>query len=264
MTRNATARNIGKTDKSAILDEVERLADILLTSSDGPDLDVTTKLEVFDLVEELTRTSPEEPSPIVRWYNDEARRDDSDNGNDGPVQSKPATVLGRIIAELSRIRFATDERRHNATGDRKTSEVVSWRAKGHSLKRQVENARQVYGIKCDSGNSRKPLGTKRSTHSGEARIKLISALTDHHKYADGSCLNQTPVANNELARRADVSKSTASEFFKSEFDGHMKYRGICSDVKRLIVALRLLNNEFSPLHLYGAEPPGERNREDGE
>jgi len=187
MTRNATARNIGKTDKSAILDEVERLADILLTSSDGPDLDVTTKLEVFDLVEELTRTSPEEPSPIVRWYNDEARRDDSDNGNDGPVQSKPATVLGRIIAELSRIRFTTDERRHNATGDRKTSEVVSWRAKGHSLKRQVENARQVYGIKCDSAkpsNSKKHEKKRRGRPpADEETIRREAEIADAWKRA---------------------------------------------------------------------------------
>jgi hypothetical protein len=43
---------------------------------------------------------------------------------------------------------------------------------------------------------------------GEAEAKLIAALTKHHQYADGSCLNLEPVGNNELARIAEVSEST--------------------------------------------------------
>ena len=109
-----------------------------------------------------------------------------------------------------------------------------------------------------------PTKAKRSTEKGEGQAKLIAALTKHHKYADGSCLNLEPVGNNELARLAEVSESTASAFFNKQFGGHTKYRAICSDATRLIAALKLLNQEFSPHHLFGAKPPGEDEREDEE
>ncbi len=96
---------------------------------------------------------------------------------------------------------------------------------------------------------------KRSTEQGESRAKLIAALTKHHQYADGSCLNLEPIGNNELARLAEVDKATASGFFKKQFGGHSKYRKICADPPRLIAALKLLNGEFAPHHLYGAKPP---------
>ncbi len=102
-----------------------------------------------------------------------------------------------------------------------------------------------------------PTKAKRSTEKGEGQAKLIAALTKHHKYADGSCLNLAPVGNNELARLAEVSESTASAFFNRQFGGHTKYRAICSDATRLVAALKLLNQEFSPHHLFGAKPPGE-------
>lgn len=103
---------------------------------------------------------------------------------------------------------------------------------------------------------------KRSTEKGEARLKLISALTKHHQYADGGCLNLEPVGNNPLARLAGVADSSASDFFKKEFGGHRKYRAICGDSVRLVVALKLLNREFSPRHLYGSRPPVEDERDD--
>jgi|GEM_PF-1604648 hypothetical protein len=96
---------------------------------------------------------------------------------------------------------------------------------------------------------------KRSTKRGDGREKLISALTKHHKYADGSCLNQEPIGNNELAKLANVSKSTASEFFRKAFGGTEKYRAACSKLDLLIPALKLLNNEFSPHLLFGDNPP---------
>jgi len=108
-----------------------------------------------------------------------------------------------------------------------------------------------------------PTKRKRSTERGEGRAKLVAALTKHHKYADGGCLNMEPVGNNELARLAGVSESTASTFFEQQFGGHSKYRTICADVTRLVAALKLLNQEFAPHHLlYGAKPPGENERED--
>ncbi|MEO2030480.1 MAG: hypothetical protein ABGZ35_00195 [Planctomycetaceae bacterium] len=111
-------------------------------------------------------------------------------------------------------------------------------------------------------DSRAAKKSKRSTEKGEASAKLIAALTLHHKYADGSCLNLEPIGNNELARAADVSASTASVFFHEKFAGHMKYRFACRDTTLLVSALKLLNQEFSPHHLYGAKPPGEDDRDD--
>jgi hypothetical protein len=97
---------------------------------------------------------------------------------------------------------------------------------------------------------------KRSTERGEGQAKLAAALTKHHKYADSSCLNLEPIGNNQLARLAEVSDSTASAFFRKEFEGHKKYRAVCGDTTRLVAALKLLNQEYSPHHLYGGSPPG--------
>ena len=105
---------------------------------------------------------------------------------------------------------------------------------------------------------------KKSTAKGEGRLKLIAALTKHHKYADGGCPNLEPIGNNALARLAEVEGSTASAFFSKEFKGHTKYRAVCGNATQLVAALKLLNQEFSPHHLYGAKPPGEDEREDEE
>jgi len=101
---------------------------------------------------------------------------------------------------------------------------------------------------------------KRSTERGEGRAKLIAALTKHHQYADGGCLNLEPIGNNELAKAAGVSPSTASAFFNNKFKGHTKYKALCRDSGRLAAALKLLNNEFSPDDLYGRRPAGEDDR----
>ncbi len=103
---------------------------------------------------------------------------------------------------------------------------------------------------------------KRSTERGEARIKLISALTKHHEYADGGCLKLEPIGNNELARLAGVDQATASAFFQQQFKGHGKYKAVCGDVATLIAALKILNGEFSPHLLYGAKPPDEDDRDE--
>jgi hypothetical protein len=93
---------------------------------------------------------------------------------------------------------------------------------------------------------------KRSTENGEALTKLIAALTKHHQYADGGCLNLAPVGNNKLARAAGVARSTASAFFNDKFQGHRKYKVYCRDAGKLTAALKLLNDEFTPHHLLGA------------
>ncbi len=102
---------------------------------------------------------------------------------------------------------------------------------------------------------------KQSTGKGEGRTKLIAALTKHHQYANGGCLNLEPIGNNELARMADVSISTASEFFTKEFKGYTKYRASCGNASGLVAAIKLLNQEFSPHYLFGTKPPSENEEE---
>jgi hypothetical protein len=104
---------------------------------------------------------------------------------------------------------------------------------------------------------------KRSTAPGEARAKLIAALTLHHGYASNGCLNPTPIGVRALAEKADVSKDSAFCFFKKEFDGHLKYRAACADTSLLLAALKMLNGEYAPHCLYGRTPSGEgRNDEE--
>jgi hypothetical protein len=113
-----------------------------------------------------------------------------------------------------------------------------------------------------TGNVPPPPKAKRSTERGEGRAKLISALTNHHKYDNGGCLNLAPVGNNQLARLAGVVKRTASAFFEREFKGHANYRALCNDAHRLVAALKALNGEFRPHHFCDARTPDESEKED--
>ena len=112
------------------------------------------------------------------------------------------------------------------------------------------------------GGTSTPTKRKRSTQRGEARVKLIAALTKHHDYANGGCLNLEPIGSNELARMAGVSSGSASAFFAKEFGGYVQYRKLCADRAGLVRALKKLNQEFSPHHLFGVKPPGEDERDD--
>jgi hypothetical protein len=105
---------------------------------------------------------------------------------------------------------------------------------------------------------------KRSTERGEGRAKLIAALTKHHQYAEGGCLNLEPIGNNALARLAEVANRTASKFFAEEFQGHAKYKVLCGDAGSLAAALKLLNGEYAPYLLYGSNPPEKSERDDGD
>jgi len=95
---------------------------------------------------------------------------------------------------------------------------------------------------------------KRSTVPGEARTKLISALTKHHKYSTGSCLNWDSVGNNELARLAEVEKSTASAFFLEQFGGYSKYKIFCKNKAKILGSLAQLNGELTPGILFTRLP----------
>jgi hypothetical protein len=136
----------------------------------------------------------------------------------------------------------------------------SWRpadAELNALRERLNEDEGEEGTDNVKGSKR----PQRSTERGEGRAKLIAALTKHHQYADGGCLNPEPIGNNELANAADVAPSTASAFFNNEFQGHMKYRAVCRDAGKLADSLKALNGEFSPYELYGRRPPGEDNRD---
>lgn len=107
----------------------------------------------------------------------------------------------------------------------------------------------------------KTTAPKASAASGDGRAKLVAALTAHHKYDGGCCQVLAPIGNNQLARLAGVSTSTASEFFQERFQGHGKYKALCRDAGRLGMALKLLNGEYSPHDLYGRRPPGDDDRD---
>jgi hypothetical protein len=117
-------------------------------------------------------------------------------------------------------------------------------------------------LDSEETGDRKATRPKRSTQKGEGQAKLIAALTKHHQYADGGCLNAEPVGNNELAILADVAPSTASAFFNDKFQGYTKYRAICRDAGVLAASIKMLNGEFSPHDLYGRRPTGEDDRGD--
>jgi hypothetical protein len=92
-----------------------------------------------------------------------------------------------------------------------------------------------------------PVRKKKSTQSGEATAKLIAALTTHHQYENGSCLNPNPIGANLLSRLAGVSEGSASSFFTKKFGGHGQYKLCCRrDIATLAASLKLLNGEVAP------------------
>lgn len=92
---------------------------------------------------------------------------------------------------------------------------------------------------------------------------LVAALTEHHDYSGGSCMNTDPITVAELAERTGVSKATVSDFMKKKFGSHALYKAYCSD-RRLVDSLKLMNNEFTPRAVFGRTPPNEGERESNE
>jgi hypothetical protein len=103
--------------------------------------------------------------------------------------------------------------------------------------------------KADTGSSR----VKRSMRSA-ATTKIIAALIQHHRYDHDLCLNDEPIQNNKLAQTANVSKSTASLFFKTQFKSYAQYVILCRDKTRLIASLKMLNCDFAPHQLLKSDP----------
>jgi hypothetical protein len=128
---------------------------------------------------------------------------------------------------------------------------------------QEENENAKVGGDADTLKKKR----KKSTESGEARERLIAALTKHHKYDDGGCLNMEPIGNNELARQAEVDRHTASDFFKAHFEGHAAYKAACVNRERqwkIREQLKVLNGDFTVFRSLNGEPSGEDNRSDDE
>lgn len=108
------------------------------------------------------------------------------------------------------------------------------------------------------GAEAKAVRTKRSTESGEARAKIVAALTAHHKYGNGSCGNFGPIGVNELARLAEVSSGSVSQFFQKHFaepdakagEGLTRYKAACRERAKLCDALELLNGDKPPWALW--------------
>ncbi len=97
----------------------------------------------------------------------------------------------------------------------------------------------------------KPPKPKASRPPADSKTILVSALTKHHRYADGSCLNQEPIGCNALAKSVGLSGGLASRFFKRYFKSHRDYERICASSESLIAALKLLNDEYTPGVLLG-------------
>lgn len=79
----------------------------------------------------------------------------------------------------------------------------------------------------------------------DAEQKMVAVLSKHHRYDSGDPLNFEPIVSNELARKAEVSSSTASDFFADHFKGYKNYVTHCKQ-ETLLTSLKLLNNDFQP------------------
>jgi hypothetical protein len=124
----------------------------------------------------------------------------------------------------------------------------------------LDKERIQKGTGTNQKSANRPTGLIRGRKKGTREetgntTKLIAALVKHHRYADGSCLNEDWVGVRELTRLAGVkSTSTTSEFFDKWFNkgkkgGHRQYKIICRDTMALIVSLKSLNQEFAPWNL---------------
>jgi hypothetical protein len=134
---------------------------------------------------------------------------------------------GRISQRLPVPGRGVLERMRRVSGDASPANmaIANWEAGGQAFAAafaellKAKQAAEEPAPAPMAGNARP--SQKRSTERGEAEAKLIAALTKHHQYADGSCLNLDPIGNNQLAKAASVSPSTASALFDGKFQGQV-------------------------------------------
>jgi hypothetical protein len=112
-------------------------------------------------------------------------------------------------------------------------------------------------------NEQRPARMRCSTSGGDARIKIIAALTKHHQFESGgsgnpSCGNLMPIGVRELGRNYEVGRDAVSQFFKTECGSHEEYQATCLRAPASIACwLKLLRHEYSPHPLFSRTPPGE-------
>jgi hypothetical protein len=173
------------------------------------------------------------------------------------------TCLGLLVTDL-------DTRKRlmillNRTGKVTSQLYRNLSTRWNALIPPQDNQRPSEGDISASPDSKQQPGivrTKKSTAKGDARLKIIAALIQYHRYEGGICTNLEPIGVHALARKAKVGKSSVSRFFQNNFRGHNKYKMHCRDTTSLGMALKLLNQEFAPYVLFGRSPPGEAERSD--
>jgi hypothetical protein len=260
----------GLLDRAArILKLVGELADAIQGNEHSPGDETQRRIAtawkaLFPAIVEAGESLPSDPSPIADWIREVGR---VSKWFDGAVrQHGLAEVLFRFncdgfirVADEGQSLFREMAAKHDPFAFVESPSASNPLGIGTTPATPkppnqfaaVESPKQVEPPEAAS-DTPTPTKPKRSTERGEGRAKLIAALTKHHQYADGGCLNLNPIGNNELAKAAGVSASTASAFFNDKFQGHTKYKALCRDAGKLTAALKLLNDEFAPYHLLGA------------
>jgi len=142
--------------------------------------------------------------------------------------------------------------------------LVQWRDLMLPLRNgERETANSESGAKKKRGSAKGSQATKAKL-PGDADVKLVAALTEHHNYGGEGSLNQDPIGSNKLAEKVTVANSTSSAFFKKRFRGHENYKRICRTADTLAYALRMLNGECSPHLLLTTLKPEEVEQEEDE
>lgn len=111
-------------------------------------------------------------------------------------------------------------------------------------------AAELLAVDALAKSKRPPTASQKAKRKGKGvdlRDKeqlLLAALCEHHRYKDGSVLNQEPLAVRELARMTRIARSTVSRFFQRRFSGHKRYVRYCRSASDLATQFRLLRGEI--------------------
>jgi hypothetical protein len=184
------------------------------------------------------------------------------NKGEGNGSSLPSAADAGKPATVTAPRAGVEDAANSEPSSTERRDLALVQANTNGVAVDQTNEGQQAASPCEAGMGKAK--SKRSTAKGEAQVKIVAALTEHHQYADGGCLNQEPIGVKELADLAAVAKSSASKFFTDRFEGYAKYRIVCRDPGRLADSIKALNGEFCPhdLYLYGRRPADEDDRDE--
>ncbi len=110
------------------------------------------------------------------------------------------------------------------------------------------------------GNGKGKLKKSSKTSKKPKFHAFVKALSTHHQYEEGSCLNFEPATFGQLAKIGGFAPSTAKEHIDKQFGGIEGYKRACAVKSELIASLRLLNNEVTPRLLLRAKQVDNRSR----